>query len=189
MIAFLRGRLAARGPDWVHVDVGGVGYLAHVPASSRLPAVGEELMLLTTLQVRDDALVIYGFTTAEEQSMFGLCCAVSGVGPKTALAVVSALPPQRLRQAVIAEDLTALTAVPGVGRKTAQRLVLELRERLGGEAEAAVAAGGQDAVAALLALGYSAAEAIPAIHAAQADGAGETAEIVRAALRRLGGAA
>lgn len=189
MIAFLRGRLAARGPDWAHVDVGGVGYLAHVPASSRLPAVGAEVTLQTTLVVREDAMMLFGFVTAEEQTLFNLCCAVGGVGPKTALALVSALPPDRLRRAVLTEDLAVLTAVPGIGRKTAQRLILELSEKLGGEPAEAVVAGSQDAVAALLALGYSASEAVSAVNSAEAEGASETGEIVRRALRHLGGAA
>jgi Holliday junction DNA helicase RuvA len=194
VIAFVRGRVAAQGPGWVHVDVGGIGYLSHVPDAGRLPPVGESVMLHTVLLVREDALDLYGFLTRAERELFSLLCAVSGVGPKTALALLGLLPPDRLRRAVLNEDVGALTTVPGVGRKTAQRLILELKDRLGGvagtEAESAPAAvGGQEAVQALLALGYSSQEAVGAVAAAERDGVAETGELIRRALRHLGGAA
>jgi Holliday junction DNA helicase RuvA len=204
VIAFLRGRLASRGPDWVQLDVGGVGYQASTSSTTlgRLPAPGSEVVLLTSLQVKEDALVLYGFADREEQALFEMLVGVSSVGPRTALALLSALPPPRLRRALREEDEGALTAVAGVGRKTAQRLILELRERVGapdGEGPALPAAGGgpaSEAVAALMGLGYSAVEAGRAVAAVRGSAPGaavdatgggvDVAELVRLALRGLG---
>lgn len=201
MIAFLRGRLAAVDANQVTLDVGGVGYSLAVPTTTldRLPAPGRELTLHTSLQVREDAWNLYGFATPEERRAFDLLLGVSGVGPKLALAVLSALGPAGLGQAILLEDAAALARIPGVGKKTAQRLILDLQGKLGGPGEdgpamAVPAATGRtagdafaEAAAALTALGYSGAEAARAVETVRRRVAGGAAvqEIVRQSLREL----
>lgn len=211
MIAHLRGRLHAAGPDQVVVDVGGVGYRAYVPAStrSRLPATGREVFLYTSLQVREESLTLYGFLDRAELELFEALIGVSGIGPKVALAILSAASPEELRRAIALGDVAFLTRLPHVGKKTAQRLVLELKEKLGGMAgaakgqpgAAAAAAEGaapadpalqawSEAMEALVSLGYTRAEASEALEQVRPGlppDAG-TAELVRAALRWLGAA-
>ncbi len=192
MISFLRGRLAARGAGWVELDVGGVGFrlLVSGHALRALPAPGGEVTLPTMLVVREDAFLLFGFRDDDERAAFESLIAVAGIGPRTALAVLSQFHPQELAQALANEDVTALTRVPGVGRKTAQRLVLELRGQLAtdGAAQLASAPSGAaaEAQAALMALGYGASEAASAV-AAAADPAADSAGLVRLALRQLGG--
>lgn len=167
MIAYVRGTLAAKAPTEAVIEAGGLGYALLIPASSfdRLPAVGEPVTLLAHLQVREDAHVLYGFATEAERALFRALIGVSGVGPKLALAALSALRPETLREHLAQGDPGPLTRIPGIGRKTAERLVVELRDRLpdlegpgtadGDDAAAARA----DARAALEALGLSRAEA------------------------------
>ncbi|MFO7172689.1 MAG: Holliday junction branch migration protein RuvA [Bacillota bacterium] len=209
MIAHLRGRLHAAGPDQVVVDVGGVGYRAYVPAStrSRLPATGREVFLYTSLQVREESLTLYGFLDPAELELFEALIGVSGIGPKVALAILSAASPEELRRAIALGDVAFLTRLPHVGKKTAQRLVLELKEKLGGVAGAArgqpgaAAAPGaapadpvlqawSEAMEALVSLGYSRAEASEALEQVRpgVPPGADTAELVRAALRWLGAA-
>jgi Holliday junction DNA helicase RuvA len=200
MIAFLRGPVAAVTQNAVIVDVGGIGYRVEVPlpVRARLPAIGEVCTLHTSLQVREDAMLLYGFTHADELALFELLVTVSGIGPKVALALLSALRPEELRRAVVLADYKALQAAPGVGQKLAQRLVLELKDKLGAPEEfAPVAAAasapaglgdaGSTAVAALLSLGFARAEAAAAVTSAGADAPGAgTEELVRLSLQRLG---
>lgn len=210
MIAHLRGRLVQATAGSVVVDVGGVGYRASVSAHTRgrLPPVGHEVLLHTSLQVREDSLALYAFADLEELELFEALLGVAGVGPKVALAILSATTPAEFRRAVVQEDVAALTRLPQVGKKTAQRLVLELRDRLGARgaagapAPAAPAAGGEaaaaappaapdpwsDALEALVALGYTRAEAAEALdHVRREAPAGAGApEVVRLALRWLG---
>jgi Holliday junction DNA helicase RuvA len=130
VISRLRGTVAARTGAGVVLDVGGVGYL--VAATPRVSArVGEEATVETYLHVREDALQLYGFASADERELFELLLGVSGVGPKVALAIVSGSPPAELRRAIAREDTARFEAIPGIGRKTAQRVILELREKLG----------------------------------------------------------
>lgn len=131
MIAQLSGTLVDKGLDVVVVDVGGVGYLVHISLATlqTLPAPGQAVRLLTHLQVREEALTLYGFTTAEERQVFELCLTVSGVGPKLALAAISGLGPAALGDAIASGDVGRLVRVPGVGKKTAERLVMELRDK------------------------------------------------------------
>jgi Holliday junction DNA helicase RuvA len=136
VIAALRGRVLAAGAGTLTVDVGGVGYLLLVTASAARRAnaarVGDgEVALLTHLHVRDDALQLFGFATADERALFELLLGVSGVGPKAALAIVSGYAPDQLRRAVVAGDAALFTSVPGVGKKTAERIILDLRDRVG----------------------------------------------------------
>ena len=196
MIASVRGVLEGRDASSLVVNVGPVSLRVSAPATTleRVGAVGGAVHLHTHLHVREDELTLYGFHTDDARRMFEHLIAISGVGPKLALAVLSALHPETLASVVAARDAAALARVPGVGRKTAERLVLELKERLEREWGAGIpayeSAGPQaeDVVAALMALGYSTVEARRA--AAQAgDGAGELPleDRVRRALQTLAG--
>jgi holliday junction DNA helicase RuvA len=171
MIDRLTGELAAITGEAVVVDVGGVGFLIEVSAVTfrDLPAVGGAVVLLTHLQVREDALQLYGFSTEEERELFRLFLGVSKIGPRLALAALSSRRPVDLKRALVTGDVAVFSAVPGIGRKTAERLILELKDKVGEPASAAgLAAGGTPAPddgplslarAALLELGFGAAEA------------------------------
>jgi Holliday junction DNA helicase RuvA len=201
MIASLRGTLLERSSGACVVEAGGVGYLVHVSShtESGLPSVGQDVCLRTRQIVREDAVQLFGFADGEELELFDLMIAVSGVGPRLALAVLSGLRPQALRRAIREEQVGLLTSVPGIGRKTAERLVVELRDKLEvllgiGEARAARAGGPltrseqwQDAVAALLRLGYTAAQAQEGVRQSASAGEEQSLEqLVRRALALLG---
>ena len=183
MIASLRGRVVARRLDGVVLDVNGVGYLVQTTQRAlRKSQGGEEVALDTYLHVREDALQLYGFAEPAERELFELLLSVSGVGPKVALAILSNSTPSDLRRAIALEDTTRFVAIPGIGKKTAQRVVLELKERLG-PVEGVDEARGQGLVArdALVELGYSVAEAERALAGTDPELAPE--ERVRQALR------
>jgi Holliday junction DNA helicase RuvA len=170
MIARLRGTLAARRGDGLVLDVNGVGYLVQAtPSALRHAGEGGELTVETYLHVREDALQLYGFADAEERVLFEQLLGVSGVGPKVALAIVSGSPPAELRRAIALDDTARFEAIPGIGKKTAQRVVLELKEKLGAGAPEAIPIGqaAPHVVArdALVELGYSVAEAEAALAA------------------------
>lgn len=192
MIALLRGTVVDAAVDRLVIDVGGVGYEVRTPPSVRA-RVGEEVAVHTHLVVSDDALTLYGFASTDERELFLALTGVSRVGPKLALAALGALGAPRLREAVGSEDVTALTAVPGIGKKGAQRLILELRETLvPADDEAAARAAGAaptDAAAevrqALLGLGYAADEAQAALAAVPTD-TDDAEELLRVALQQLG---
>ena len=195
MIAQLRGTLADKRPNQVVVDVGGVGYLVHIPLST-FYALGElhaEVALLTHLHVREDAMALYGFLTAHEKHVFELLISASGVGPVLALKILSGMDIDDLVPAVRAGDLARLTRIPGVGRKTAERIVVELRDKLAametpGEAQRPVTATGAaaDVVSALLNLGYERRAAEQAVERARKDGESDTFEILlRVTLQQL----
>ena len=185
MIARLRGTAVARGPDGLVLDVGGVGYLLQVtPGALRMASGSGEATLETYLHVREDALQLYGFADADERRLFELLLSVQGVGPKVALAILSGSNPAELRRAVALDDTARFEAIPGIGRKTAQRVVLELKEKLGsaaGMAEPAGAAPHLVARDALVELGYSVADAERAL--ARVDPSLPAEERVRQALR------
>jgi Holliday junction DNA helicase RuvA len=196
MIAQLRGELIERGADYVVLDVGGVGYRVAVSLNTlaALPSVGERARLLTHLQVREDAMTLFGFASDEERSAFELCIGVQQVGPKLAMSILSTLDAGELARAVMAGDHARLVRIPGVGKKTAERLVLELRDKLDKAgllprpaAPLRAPAGETQAVAsALVNLGYRPAEAARAADEAMAARAGGTvAELIKQALRRL----
>lgn len=131
MISSLRGTILQAHAETIVVEVGGVGLLVHCPSSTALGVrVGEQVALATVLIVREDSLTLFGFADAEQREIFELVQSVSGIGPRTALAVVSTMEPQELRRAIAEEDLVGITRVPGIGRKGAQRMVLELKDRL-----------------------------------------------------------
>lgn len=205
MIAHLRGRLTWAGADQVVVDVGGVGYRAFIPASTRarLPAAGSEVLLHTSLQVREDSMTLYAFLATTELELFATLLGVSGIGPKVALGILSAANPDEFRRAVVFEDIAFLTRLPQIGKKTAQRLVLELREKFGVPRSAAAAvavadpgappadpaaAAWADAMEALVNLGYGRMDAAAALEqvAAQAGDPPDVAALVRLSLRWLG---
>src|SRR5206468_1255023 len=174
MIGRLTGTLAAKTPPQVLVDVGGVGYEVDVPMSSfyNLPALGERVTLLTHFVVREDAQVLFGFLTHEERATFRLLVKISGVGPRTALSILSGLSVDDLARAVSMQETSRLVKVPGIGKKTAERLLLELKGKLGDavSAPASVASHAQaDILQALVALGYSDREAAASLKALPAD--------------------
>ncbi len=195
MIAQLTGEVVAARPTALVLDVGGVGFLvACPPATSAEAQIGQVLTLHTHLAVREDALTLYGFVAPEERDAFVLVQSVSGIGPKLALAVVAQLTPAQLRQAILAENLMALSSVPGIGKKTAQRLILELKEKAPGlDATAAPEAEAgsdwkQQVVLGLTGLGYSAKDAEGAWESVsdQAhDPAASVSGLMRAALQSL----
>ena len=181
MIARLRGRLSARGDGAAVVDVNGVGYLVHAtPSVHRLG--GAEVTLEVHTVVREDALQLYGFATAEERELFELLLGVNGIGPKVALAIVSGSTPAELRRAIARDDVKRFQAIPGVGLKTAQRVVLELKEKLDASVLDEDAAETDLAREALVNLGWSLVEAERAL--ADVDRALPHSEQVRLALRR-----
>lgn len=161
MIGRISGRLLVKHPPQITVDVGGVGYELDVPMSTlyQLPATGAEVTLYTHLVVREDVHLLFGFATEAERVLFRQLIKISGVGARTALSVLSGMSVAELHEAVRAQDGARLTKIPGIGKKTAERLLLELRDRLpkGGAhpAGAAGAANGSDVINALSALGYS----------------------------------
>ena len=169
MIGRLTGLLAEKAPPHVLIEVNGVGYEVDVPMSTfyNLPALGERVTLLTHFVVREDAQLLYGFLTAAERATFRELVKISGIGPRTALGVLSGLSVTELAQAVSAQEAGRLVKVPGIGKKTAERLLLELKGKLGadlGSLPAAVASEAQaDIVQALIALGYNEREAATAL--------------------------
>jgi Holliday junction DNA helicase RuvA len=201
MIASLRGTLLEKTSGACVLEAGGVGYLVQVSGhtAAGLPAAGQPVFLRTRQIVREDAVQLFGFAAAEELELFDLMIAVSGVGPRLALAVLSGLRPQALRRAICEEQVGLLTSVPGIGKKTAERLVVELRDKLialpaSGGAEPAPEGGllprserWNDAVAALTRLGYTAAQAQDAVRRiAGADEDPSLEQLVRRALALLG---
>jgi Holliday junction DNA helicase RuvA len=193
MIGRLTGRLAAKAPDQVLLDVGGVGYLVHIPLSTfyELPDNESPASLWIHTHVREDALALYGFLTERERTLFLLLLGVTGIGPRVALTVLSGIPPSELVEALRTQDVRRLVAVPGVGKKTAERMVLELAEKvasLPGEApaKAPAAVAADDVVSALVNLGYRRAEAERAVDAtARTGGPKEFGQFLKDALRRL----
>jgi Holliday junction DNA helicase RuvA len=193
MIGSVRGRIASKTPPQLMVDVGGLGYELEAPMSTffHLPAVGEEVSLLTHLVVREDAHILYAFATEGERRLFRNLIKVSGVGPKIALALLSGISVEAFSRCVVNEDITALTKVPGIGRTTAERLVIEMRDRLGeptapasaGVVPVAIGASPEtEAYGALIALGYRPAEATRLLKAA-GPGTHSTEELIRRALQ------
>jgi Holliday junction DNA helicase RuvA len=199
MIAFLHGKLVEALPTQVTLDVGGVGYAVLIPLSSydKLPAPGGELRLLTHLAIREDAHVLYGFATAAERDLFRLLIhTVSGIGPKIALNVLSGMNPVVFKGAVARGDVKALSQISGVGKKTAERIVVELKDKIGvagaweaASADRALSPEAQklnDATLALIALGFKPVEAHDAVRKTLAllGGTASVEQIVRASLKQ-----
>ena len=193
MIGFVRGKLVVKSPPHLTVDVGGVGYDIEAPMSTfyTLPAVGQDVRLLTHLVVREDAHILYGFGTQEERALFRNLLKVSGIGPKIALAILSGVSVDGFATCVKLQDAAALTRIPGVGRKTADRLLIEMRDRLDAlsvaAAEGAPAMTGAnrfegEAWSALVALGYKPAEVTQMLKPFAGQG-GSVEDLIRQALQ------
>jgi len=197
MIAALTGRIVVRAADHCVLDVAGVGYRVAMSTGSlaALPAAGDTVTLHTYLHVRPEDLALFGFENMAEKALFEKLITVSGVGPKVALAALSAYPAATLAEAIVAEDAAIVSSIPGVGKKTAQRIILDLKDKLStaaaGADQAARASGVGGAVTeakdALIAMGFSAAEVASALKGTE-PGA-DAQSLLKAALRRLGGAA
>ena len=206
MIAYIRGRLEYVDLEegMAVLETGGIGY--QILLSGRdlelLPSTGEEVRLYTYLQVRDDAFVLYGFFTREDRKLFGQLLGVSGIGPKGALGILSGLSADDLRFAVLADDAKTIAKAPGIGLKTAKKLILELRDKLsleeafearlagekareGAEPSAGLTAARNEAVEALTALGYSSSEALKAVRQVEAADGMDVEEILKAALKYM----
>lgn len=190
MIASVGGTVAAVRPSSIVVDVGGVGVaVSCTPQTAAGARTGDAVTLHTSLIVREDSLSLYGFLDSEDRDVFDLIQTVSGIGPRIALAVLATLAPDDLRRAIAAEDVASLTRVPGIGTKGAQRMVIELKDRLrpvGATAGTPADDGPATVRAALISLGWSAKDADRAVTAvAPGDGASDTSALLREALRYL----
>ena len=197
MIAFIEGKVAEKNPGELVLNAGGVGFslMCSSATLSAAPGTGESWRCYTVMNVREDAMELFGFATKQEREMFRRLCTVTGVGAKTALGVLSALPMRELSIAIVTGDVTALSRAPGIGKKTAQRIVLELKDKVeqqdvsvpagGAPASAPATSAEQEALAALQALGYTAAEAARAVSAVR--GQAETTDrLIMLALRQMG---
>lgn len=197
MIALLKGELADRAPEQLVVDVGGVGYRVQIPLSTfyALPEKGPVQLLIHT-HVKEDAIHLFGFATDAERQLFGRLLSVSGVGPKLAVNILSNMPVDQLCTALVTGDFKGLASIPGIGKKTAERLVLELRDKVAtiggtetGPHAVAAATGGQtvfdDAISALMNLGYKEAQARKALNRAESGSEQNLDALLKLALRQL----
>ena len=194
MIGRLKGVLASKQPPWLLIDVNGVGYEVEAPMSSiyDLPATGQDVTLLIHTVVREDAFLLYGFLRETERALFRNLLKITGVGAKLALAILSGMSAQEFADAVQRNDVSTLIRLPGIGRKTAERLIIEMRDRLGGLEDASlpgasVSAGRgamDEAITALESLGYKPVEATRMARAVPNADALEAGEIIRAALKQ-----
>ena len=200
MITYIRGILEGMEEDKVIVDVGGVGYGIYMAgtAMGRLPALGKEVKIHTHLHVKEDLMQLYGFLTRDELRVFRLLIGVSGIGPKGALAVLSVMTTDDLRFAVLGDDAKAIAKAPGVGAKTAQRLILELKDKLSLEdafeqklakndnpVQNKAKGAKNEAIEALVALGYSSSEALKALNGIEITDDTDVEDILKAALKNM----
>lgn len=200
MYAYIKGELAEINRDHIVVEAGGIGYQVFISLQTfdYLPSVGEDLKIYTYLYLREDAMILYGFLTKDDLELFKLLISVSGIGPKGGLAILSTLEADDLRFAILSGDAKAISKAPGVGGKTAQRVILELKDKLSLEdafeaktehvQKNAAAAGGSvknDAVMALTALGYSSTESLKAVSAVEITEDMDVEEVLKAALKHL----
>lgn len=201
MYAYIRGQLAETGPDSIVIEAGGIGYRVHIPGKSLnyLPQIGAELKVYTYLHTREDAMILYGFFLRDDLELFKQLITVSGIGPKGGLAVLSALNADELRFAVLSGDAKAIAKAPGIGAKTAQRVILELKDRLSLEeafekkSQGAASSEGlpqigqvkEDAVLALTALGYSSTESLRAVSGVEITEDMDLEAVLKAALKRM----
>jgi len=186
MIGFLRGRILRRSPQHIILDVGGVGYIVQIPLSTfeRLKGTDSEVSLHIHTVLKEDSLQLYGFFTEEEREIFTTLLNVNGIGPKTALNIISYLPPEELRRALQEEDIKRLTKIPGLGKKTAQRIILELRDKIPDKMKKEDRVY-DDALSALVNLGYQKTQAREALEVVQKKGLVSIEDILREALRIL----
>jgi len=199
LYAYIKGRLEYKSPDYIVVEANGVGYRINTSLTSleNVGQVGSTVKIYTHLYVREDNLSIYGFTSQDELSMFELLITVTGIGPKVAVSIVSSISPSKFGLAVITDDVATLTKVPGVGKKTAQRIILELKDKIRKEqlssGQAEITEGSEivgekgkisDAINALIVLGYSPAEAAKAVSGVYSESM-DVESIIRNALKSL----
>lgn len=188
MISYLRGRLLQREPTFIVVDVGGIGYGLHVPLSTfyHLPSEGEEVELLVHTLFQNDGLALYGFSTPKERHLFELMISVRGVGPRVAMTLLSGMAAEELEKALLEGDVERLVRVPGIGKRTAERMVFELRDRLAPRVAFPLAPHFEDAVSALVRLGYPRSKAKEVLTTVLKErGKLSLEELLREALRRL----
>jgi Holliday junction DNA helicase RuvA len=196
LIEFIQGELQLKSSKYIVVQVGGIGYRLFVPSltMAKLPSVREEVTMFTYLHVREDELSLYGFLSSEEREIFIILLQVSGIGPKLALAILSHLPVAELRRAILLGDTNSLTTIPGVGKKTAGRMILELKDKLGKQAlpeEEMLVTGPlhtdvrSEAISALLALGYSLTEAQKAVPTLSEGQDYSVEDLIRLALKNI----
>ncbi|MBN2653850.1 MAG: Holliday junction branch migration protein RuvA [Nitrospirae bacterium] len=186
MIASLRGRLMSKRPECIIVETGGVGYDVHAPLTllSALPDEGSEVFLHIYTHVREEAITLYGFSADAEKRIFMTLLGISGVGPKIALSILSTIPPDDFHRAITTEDTAFLCRVPGLGKKTAQRLILELREKLPSMKEKGDAVF-EDTLSALVNLGYKRAFALEALQKVYSSGQRDIETLLRESLKYL----
>ena len=193
MIGFLRGKLAFKAPPLLVLDVNGVGYEIEAPMTTfyNLPAMGSEVLLLTHLVVREDAQILFGFSTEADRSLFRILIKISGVGPKLALTILSGLSAEEFQRCIHNNDTQALVRLPGVGKKTAERLIIEMRDRLSDFGDSSVTSAGkaqpagnskQEAISALISLGYKPLDAAKMVQNISAEDKG-CEDIIRLALQ------
>lgn len=200
MISYIRGEVAAFEEEKVIIDVNGIGYGIYMSgqAMGRMPGVGSEVKLHTYFSVKEDAMQLYGFLSKDELDVFRLIIGVNGIGPKGGLGILSSLTPNDLRFAVMSKDVKAISAAPGIGKKTAEKLILELKDKLRLEdtleaaestapsSDGSTVQGAQmDAVQALVALGYGNTEALKAVKNVEIDASATTEMILKRALKYL----
>lgn len=201
MYAYIKGELAEINIDHIVIETGGIGYQIFIPGQTfeYLPALGEELKVYTYLYLREDAMILYGFLTKDDLELFKLLISVSGIGPKGGLAILSTLDADDLRFAVLSGDAKAIAKAPGIGGKTAQRVILELKDKMSledafekktqhvQEAVSAPAAGSvkNDAVLALTALGYSSTESLKAVSRVEITDGMDVEDVLKAALKHI----
>jgi Holliday junction DNA helicase RuvA len=193
MIAGVKGLIESIGSNWVIIDVGGISFQVFVPTStlSRLSGVGQMARLHTHLHVREDNLTLFGFSSARELALFQTLTTVKGIGPKLGLAMLSAMDAEQLTMAIASGDANLLTAVPGIGKKTAERIILELKDKIGGSwmmtQDMESVQGNGDVVSALTSLGYSVVEATRAVATLPSSPQLDLEEKIKLALKYLGG--
>lgn len=204
MFSYIKGPLTEVAEDIIVVETGGIGWNIHVPLSvlERLPRVGEEVLVYTSFQVREDAMTLFGFLTRQDLQMFKQLLGVNGIGPKAALGILSALKPDDLRLAIISEDSKAIARAPGIGPKTAKRVILDLKDKIsmedilpagyGGTAEtvgmtqvSGMDGVGREAIEALVALGYSMSEATKAVRQVEITEDMTAETVLKASLKHL----
>ncbi|HRS90677.1 MAG TPA: Holliday junction branch migration protein RuvA [Candidatus Marinimicrobia bacterium] len=197
MFAYISGKLFQKEPTSVIIDVNGIGYQINIPLStySALPATGQNAKLLTYYHVREDVQALYGFATPEEKELFLLLISVSGIGPKMAMTILSGTSPEQFRRRILDGDVESLTLIPGIGLKTARRIIVELGEKIGQTSEVVsgelatvtLGATGEEALRALISLGYRRAEALNALRKAAKE-LGDSAPVekyIKAALNQM----
>ncbi|HQO73469.1 MAG: Holliday junction ATP-dependent DNA helicase RuvA [Candidatus Marinimicrobia bacterium ADurb.Bin030] len=197
MFAYISGKLFQKEPTSVIIDVNGIGYQINIPLStySALPATGQNAKLLTYYHVREDIQALYGFATPEEKELFLLLISVSGIGPKMAMTILSGTSPEQFRRRILDGDVESLTLIPGIGLKTARRIIVELGEKMGQTSEVVsgelatvtLGATGEEALRALISLGYRRAEALNALRKAVKE-LGDSAPVekyIKAALNQM----